>query len=366
MQNPIHEQQDLIATNYVGFASYIFLVYDHLLTFSDEVNYVWKGRRGPIIYLFLLNRYFFPLAFLVNLYAYLSLEFSHEACQHFVRYEGATVVVGFGLAGLMMIIRVNALYGGDCRPVQAILVFFWIVQVVLYSWILSMGIPVPRTPGIHGCSLIFNTQRRDWASLSAAAPLIFDTAVIVLILFKTAGARRNCMSSMLLKTLMSDGVLYYSVVFTANLALTIMIVVAPPGLKNILGQYAQLITVTMMSRITLHLRKIGARSSVVYSDRPPSGVNAFSVGDEVNSGSSLVAPAVSTGASSAEAGLGNECTVDSTMYAPQVANRPQSGIGCPGVELNLTLDEEPCIAGPSSRRNEWGETGQEREGDTQV
>ncbi|KAI5121351.1 hypothetical protein M0805_000659 [Coniferiporia weirii] len=269
----IHEKEHLIATNYVGLASYTFLIYDHLLTFSDEVEYVWKGRKGLIAYLFFLNRYFFPLAFIVNLYAYLSPNFSYAMCTHFVRYEGATVIVGFGIAGLMMMLRVKALYGGDNKLVLAILGMFWIIQIVVYAWFLSMGRPVPRSPGMHGCSMIFDPDEKAWPGLSAVVVVVFDTAVLSLTLNRTSCALRGSTSSALLKTLMNDGVLYYGVVFVTNLALTIMIITAPPGLKNILGQVAQLITVTMMSRITLHLRAIAAQSrGVVYlteSDRPP-------------------------------------------------------------------------------------------------
>ena len=32
---------------YVGVASYTILIYDHLLTFGEEVEYIWKGHKGP-------------------------------------------------------------------------------------------------------------------------------------------------------------------------------------------------------------------------------------------------------------------------------------------------------------------------------
>ncbi|TDL23328.1 hypothetical protein BD410DRAFT_787676 [Rickenella mellea] len=72
----ISAYMDMIATNYVGLASYTFLVYDHLLTFDEEVEYVWKGRKGPVIYLFFLNRYFFVFAFIFNLNANLNPNFT--------------------------------------------------------------------------------------------------------------------------------------------------------------------------------------------------------------------------------------------------------------------------------------------------
>ncbi|THH05905.1 hypothetical protein EW145_g4457 [Phellinidium pouzarii] len=334
---------------YIGFASYAFLIYDHLLTFSDEVNYVWKGRKGLIIYLFFLNRYFFPLAFIeLPRAAYLSPDFSYSMCSHFVRYEGATVVISFGIAGIMMILRenfrVNALYGGKCRPVQAILGVLWIFQVAIYAQLLSMAQAVPRSHGIHDCSMFFNPKDQNWAPLSAVGPLIFDTAVIVLTIYKTCGTLRGGMSSTLIKTLLNDGIFYYVIVFSANLALTIMIVTASPGLQNILGQFAELMTVTMMSRITLHLRATGAHSrGVVFlpdADRPSPGDTRL-LDSHSSNNPTCTAHSPSQGNSGIELGHVSESEgsregahenregrVNSAMYAPQVNFRPNSGIGC--------------------------------------
>ncbi|KAL5501881.1 hypothetical protein ACEPAH_9142 [Sanghuangporus vaninii] len=276
----LKERENIIATNYVGVASYVILIYDHLLTLSDEVNYIWRGGKGPVIYLFLLNRYFFPLAFAVNLYAYLSRTFNPAACKHFVRYEGATTVIAFGVTGLMMILRVNALYSGRSRIVQVILCSLWLAQVGVCAWLLSTGMPVPHSTSLHSCSLILDPRRMYLAALFTTALLVFDTTVVVLTLYKTltvpwksatAGKLRSCTSfgsnNALMKTILKNGLWYYAVVFSTNLTLMIMIVTASDGLKYILGQFSQLISVTMMSRITLHLRKIGARrnSTVIMS-----------------------------------------------------------------------------------------------------
>ncbi|KAL5524250.1 hypothetical protein ACEPAF_9390 [Sanghuangporus sanghuang] len=311
--NILKERENIIATNYVGVASYVILIYDHLLTLSDEVSYIWSGGKGPVIYLFLLNRYFFPLAFAVNLYAYLSRAFNPAACKHFVRYEGATIVIAFGVAGLMMILRVNALYGGRSRLVQVILCSLWLAQVGVCAWLLSTGMPyvaVPHSTSLHSCSLILDPRRMYLAALFTTAPLVFDTTVVVLTLYKTlaipwksvtAGKLRSCTSfgvnNALMKTILKNGLWYYAVVFSTNLTLMIMIVTASDGLKYILGQFSQLISVTMMSRITLHLRKIGAKrnSTVIMSPDPSVPPNTSSFNSTV-------------------AGVASECTTgDSEM-----------------------------------------------------
>ncbi|TDL23327.1 hypothetical protein BD410DRAFT_787674 [Rickenella mellea] len=252
-QSTISAYNELIATNYVGVASYTFLIYDHILTFGDEVEYIWKGHKGPIIYLFFVNRYFFDLAFILNLNAYLNPAFTPDVCRRFVRFEGSCVLIGLGLAGLMMMFRVNALYGGQ-RIVLAMLGVLWLTMVGVFSWLLAGGQPVIHPAGIHGCSLIFSESLGSVATLSSALPLIFDSAVLMLTLRRTAGLFKSRMAGHIVRILVRDGILYYSVIFTCNLVLTIMIATAPPGNRNIMGQLTQLMTVTMMSRITIHLR----------------------------------------------------------------------------------------------------------------
>ncbi|KAJ7646188.1 hypothetical protein B0H17DRAFT_1215758 [Mycena rosella] len=54
--NVIDDIADTLRTNYVGFVGFTILIWDHLDTFTTEVEYIWKGKKGLLVYLFLLNR----------------------------------------------------------------------------------------------------------------------------------------------------------------------------------------------------------------------------------------------------------------------------------------------------------------------
>ncbi|KAG2123715.1 hypothetical protein BD769DRAFT_904464 [Suillus cothurnatus] len=64
------ERTETRQTIYVGFVGFTILVWDHLVTSGDEIEVIWKGRKGILVYLFLLNRYLTPLGFIINLVAY--------------------------------------------------------------------------------------------------------------------------------------------------------------------------------------------------------------------------------------------------------------------------------------------------------
>jgi len=245
-------------TNYMGIASFTILIWDHLVSLSDEIEYVWKGTKGPIVYLFFFIRYFTPLAFSVNLYAYFSPTWTLESCAHFVRYEGVATVICIETVGLMMLLRIQALYSGHKWLVRSLAIFL-LLETGVNAWLITHGEPVVHnlSSGIHSCTMIFNPSISDAASSSAWIPLLYDSIVLGLTLYRTIPPIKNRQAGYITQRLLEDGVLYYSVIFSVTLVLTIEIISSPPGLKNITAQLEQLLTVAMMSRITIGLKKAG-------------------------------------------------------------------------------------------------------------
>ncbi|KAF8802102.1 hypothetical protein BYT27DRAFT_7113384 [Phlegmacium glaucopus] len=260
---------DNIFVKYVGLASFVILLWDHVDTFADEVEYIWKAKRKGIckfIYLFFFNRYFTPLAFIVNLSAYFSLFWTPDLimtshrCTHFVRYEGCTSAIAIEVVGLMMLLRINALYPQQ-KWISRGLGLILIIETAVNAWLISRGESVLHNPtsGVHACTMIYDPAISDWASASAWIPLLYDTIIFGLTLYRTVPSICREEANYIIKRLLEDGLLYYSVIFSVTFVLTFMIVTAPPGTKNIAAQLEQLITVAMMSRITIHLRRAGDR-----------------------------------------------------------------------------------------------------------
>jgi len=245
----------IFSTTLVGFAGFTVLIYDHFITFGDEVQYIWQKLRGPLVYLFLINRYLIPLGFIVNLYAYLS-DWDPETCARFVRYEGSMTVTGINVVGLMMLLRIRALYNNNRMvvwPVAALLA----LEFGVNAWLLCYGTPVHHIGPRYPCTMVFEARLTKIAAASAWLPLLYDTVVMGLTTYKAFQIRSlpGSFHSPILQTLLAGGMIYYSVIFSITLILAVMIAVAPPSIQNITAQLELLLTVAMMSRITIDLRK---------------------------------------------------------------------------------------------------------------
>lgn len=50
-------------------AAFVLLLWDHILTFEQEVKYIWPSRATVIKWLFLVNRYLVCIILSVNLHS---------------------------------------------------------------------------------------------------------------------------------------------------------------------------------------------------------------------------------------------------------------------------------------------------------
>ncbi|KAH9172654.1 hypothetical protein EDB89DRAFT_878004 [Lactarius sanguifluus] len=259
------DYRDSILTKYLGMASFTILVWDHIITFHDEVELIWKGGKGAVVYLFFLNRYIIPLSFIVNLCAYFGL-IGSDSCPHFVRFEGSMTMCGISIVALMLFLRIRALYARQL-VVQAIVISILLTFIGVNSWLLTHGIPVSHALATS-CTMIIDPDVPAWiASSTAWLPLLYDTVVVSLTLYRTGGTLYSASKSTgeIFRVMLREGLLYYSAICTVTLAFTIMIISADPSVRNITAQLELCLTVAMMSRITLHLKRFGHGDTVISS-----------------------------------------------------------------------------------------------------
>ncbi|KAJ4482551.1 hypothetical protein J3R30DRAFT_3403081 [Lentinula aciculospora] len=242
----VSDKTEVRDTIYVAFVGFTIMIWDHIDTFTTEVECIWPrvGEKKPKS---VQNRYLIPLGFTVNLYAYLKMDYER---------------LSSNLTRKWVVAGVTALL---------------LVEIGTYSWLMSTGQPVQHHPEITSCTMIFGEKNSVASSSSAWLPLLYDTVVLILTLGAIVPSVRHSRGSAtiyVMKRLLKDGLIYYSAIFAVTLVLSVMIAVANSGLKNITAQSLltfdimsyNSVTVTMMSRITLNLMK-SMKSPDKYQDQ---------------------------------------------------------------------------------------------------
>ncbi|KAG7087663.1 hypothetical protein E1B28_013611 [Marasmius oreades] len=83
--------QHLRASIYVSAAGLVMLIYDHILTFSDEVELIWRARWTTPKALFLILRYFVPPTLIIHMHQFSGL--SDAGVNNTVRLQSCSLIL---------------------------------------------------------------------------------------------------------------------------------------------------------------------------------------------------------------------------------------------------------------------------------
>ncbi|CAA7261217.1 unnamed protein product [Cyclocybe aegerita] len=161
----------LLAAKYFQIASFVMLVYDHALTFGDEVERIWKQPFTGASLLFYLNRYGNLLEFIVIIDAFFDPNWPKDVCRRFVKFEGAGTIILVAICQLVMILRVYAIYERAIW-ILAFLLTLLAAQVSISAVGINLGFPVPLPaplvgkPEPHELKLKYSEAQRNQVASS--------------------------------------------------------------------------------------------------------------------------------------------------------------------------------------------------------
>ncbi|KAH8822977.1 hypothetical protein DL96DRAFT_327697 [Flagelloscypha sp. PMI_526] len=246
----------LQAAKYYQVASYVMLVFDHMITFGDEVERIWMRPMSGASLLFLINRYLTPIQFAIILVAFNDPAWSEESfCDRFVSFEGYSTVGLVAVCSAVMILRIFALYGRNYY-VLGFLIAVLITQITVSSYGLSLGFRVPLPPIFVGC--IFTGPAGSMFPAVWYTPAITDFIIFCLTVYRARIVFKDHGSSVpTMQRFVKDGVLYFLLIFSANLLNVLIYSFAVDDLKAVGASFSQLITSVMISRLVLNLRAVG-------------------------------------------------------------------------------------------------------------
>ncbi|KAF8179479.1 hypothetical protein K438DRAFT_2021577 [Mycena galopus ATCC 62051] len=256
----IAEDERLVVSLY--FATFVILVYDYLLTFGDEVTFVWiPGRarkRGA--------RWFFFVRYLsmgvnIAMLGTTIAKYPPERCNRIHAVRELLLVVQQFTVGCTIILRVYAMYDLDKRVLACLLVPA-VVTVGLGVWSVLPDNTDGASHDINvtflGCHTPLSRTHDHRLAAAWGAELGCETIALCLTIYrslKRVGVLRifSDSSVSLWEIMARDGVMYFSVVCLANLANILMYYFGDFASAGSLGWPTASISVVMITRVMLHL-----------------------------------------------------------------------------------------------------------------
>ncbi|CAK5276869.1 unnamed protein product [Mycena citricolor] len=263
--------------------------YEYFLTFDDEVNYAWKGRKTPVFWLFILasspdwvisNAANVPRRIAISLPATFRYGFMET-------FETVTLTT---TAQLFIALRVYAITAKhQLFPAFTILVLLAQWGIAIYAMSQSslgtdqvalllpvrrdidssVAATIPALPVLptidpyHICIFISTLTVTPYVKAFLGLALAYDTIAFLVIFGVTLRRQRSYKLLPIIQVIQRDGIMYFLILFSSNLLWVLLIQYAPPALKFLHNQPAMLVSSVMITRITLNLKKASQSQTVI-------------------------------------------------------------------------------------------------------
>ncbi|KAI0084413.1 hypothetical protein BDY19DRAFT_997766 [Irpex rosettiformis] len=261
-------------TQYFFLAGLCVLLYDHGLTFSQEVEVIWKRKKTKLTFIFLLVRYYCVAAMIVVCFAYFSTEMTRERCAKWMLFLPLGVTMPLSLLpSILMSVRVWAMYNAN-RYILGFLLLYLAAQTAAglwqYTYPGAKPAPLPLDNyEYHFCIYLPPAKIGHFSIMYVSMEVAFDSVIFLLTASRTVYMHYHRRKERqqhrwstpmtfrgwtLVESLLRDGALYFAAIFSINLTWVVMILHAPTGLRAIAGQPSACLMTTIICRITMNLR----------------------------------------------------------------------------------------------------------------
>ncbi|CAK5272337.1 unnamed protein product [Mycena citricolor] len=282
---------DVRIHNDLFLAGIVVLYWEHLVTFEDEVKYLWQRTRTASTYAFLLNRYLASLGNLVVLvFHFTPLPSTVQrrepvssaaspsqsdrdlwwACLLFM------ACVGSHEMPVLLTLRIYAIYGRGSHLWKYLIVAgLGLLAISVWAVSGSRGTPLPDdTAG--GCHTGVSEKVAVHLVVPWEALFVYDWLIFAALFARSIRARREENVRLqiaprdgefpLFSLLIRDGAIYFVVMALTNLANILTFYFTRSIIKGCVSTLASCLSVTMMSRLMINLHKVDAVKGIFSSN----------------------------------------------------------------------------------------------------
>ncbi|KAF7315592.1 hypothetical protein MIND_00074600 [Mycena indigotica] len=245
---------DLRRTALAGTAA---LIWETLITFGDEVRYIWpKPNNAWIKYAYLFLRYF-PLAVhicnrIVSELVFQEIDLGYSALRGWYAVQVLMAHLAMSGVELVMMARVYALYNNS-RLIGRGFACLWLIETA----VVIIGLVV-TLPGLHFEQEFFVTKAPHSFAYLAISTLVSQAVIFALTFAKYLQGEWEGTS--LIHLLVRDGTLVYIIFFVSTLTAAIY---SLHSFAFGMAEYSWLLTIisTVGCRLILNMQRLPSRSN---------------------------------------------------------------------------------------------------------
>ncbi|KAH7927292.1 hypothetical protein BV22DRAFT_296472 [Leucogyrophana mollusca] len=269
-------------TALVEVAALVVVLYDHVQSFAQEVELIWRGPVSPITVLYILHRYLGNAILIAGLTVSLSHVLSDQVSYGLIEFEAwGTLMCVWIIQGVMQL-RIFAMYHGS-KKIGVLLGICFVAEIVTTAAVLWSNVGPGGPFGAMRVVVIANGLcvatgiRADSIVLTYVPVLCFDVILFglaarisakdVIEVIRSGGVGQ---ASSLMKVLARDSLIY----FLINLTLMIVTIVVWVSVPAIYGDGIAILLIDSVlvitnSRLVLGLRACRAGSGVQVGGNMP-------------------------------------------------------------------------------------------------
>jgi len=244
---------------YFQVASVALLVYDYLITFPDEVAFIWEKAWTLSSFLFFITRY---LPFLDSTFLLAEVFIPNSTsrrCDALAQTVIVCYIIAFIVAGTILTLRTSAIWENRRAFTIALFTFLVICLVpAIYAaeaFVTSLVFGSSPNPSLlPGCIIVGSGFGHFW--IVYAAIMVYQTVIFALTVYKASRYYKTLKlaNSLLPNTVYRDGILFYAYLFVASLINIVILNVATGQISNVLISIHRILHAIFTGRLILNIR----------------------------------------------------------------------------------------------------------------
>lgn len=221
---------NVYASRYASIAGYVLMLYDHTLTFDEEVRFIWAAPWTLPKTLFLIIRYFVPAFVVIHLCQLTGLNtFSDMFCKVWFNISACMGIITIAIGNFLALMHIWNLWERDGRLMVLTSCLFVATQIANIICLTFSLVHITESVYFNSTFSMCMLSDRHSAGIIWAPGVAFEV-VIFSALFWNALSRPRYLEDDFTKILYRDGFAYILVVFVLRLMNLILSFVAPLSL----------------------------------------------------------------------------------------------------------------------------------------